>query len=514
MITPPSNWNTLWANQNSTLEVRLVLATGDNYSVNVATFTNENLGSCTLEGSLFNGVSIGNVCSARLRFVLKDMSSSFGIFEEDQRVSFSCRLRSGNTYSGYASQGVYYIQQYTLQENGDIEIIAYDELNKMQDYVSQQTSNMSVSSYLARFYNMYGRACGISNFINASLYDTTGIMYSSGSTYVSGMLVKSTAAELGFRKVMQTIAALAGGNVAIDKSNKLRLYRLDEGASITSEPLGTVVTVSSLYKDDRPTMITGIDLEADGTTYPSSSGWRIHGQSTNKVSADGSRTLAGTAYKNFKADKLNVRVSNVRCDGAFITPLFELGDIASVDLGNGTYYNFMVTDYALNYSGGCWGYIGCPATKDNFTFSIASVWNSSTGWWDTSWTWSYIASLSASVVIPDKYRIVIPSLSIGSDGGSYYNLAMLTQCDTVSGTITYISNGVDGTSGQMTISVTGYLSEIYYPIERIENSGSNPRCFIANVVFYCSTIPDNAVGATIVRNTLTNGSQFTVKCGH
>lgn len=514
MITPPNNWNTLWANQNSTLEVRLVLATGVNYSVNLATFTNENLASCTLEASLFNGVSIGNVCSARLRFVLKDMSASFGVFEENQRVTFTCRLRSGNTYSGYANQGVYYIQQFTLQENGDIEIIAYDELYKMQDYVSQQTGNLSVNSYLSRMSSMYGIACSTLFFTSTALYDTTNIMSTSGSTQISGMLIKSTAADIGFRKVLQTIAALAGGNVAINKSNRMWFYRLDEGASITSEPLGTIVTVSSLYKDDRPTVITGIDLETDGTTYPSSSGWRIHGQSTNKVSADGSRELAATAYRNFMADKLNVRVSNVRCDGAFITPLIELGDIVSVDLGDGTYYNFMLTDYALNYSGGCWGYIGCPATKDNFAFSLASVWNSTDGWIGT-WTQNVTSYLHPTndVEIPDKYRIVFPILWSGNvSGGLYYNVAYVSIINTISGTITYDSNGVDGTSGRKTATVTGYLSASYYPVERTMNDSNRYNLSIRNLTFYSTDIPDNAVGANIITHSF--NQTYKINQGH
>lgn len=513
MITPPSNWNTLWANQNSTLEVRLVLATGVNYSVNLATFTNDNLASCTLEASLFNGVSIGNVCSARLRFVLKDMAASFGMFEENQRVTFTCRLKLPNgSTSGYANQGVYYIQQFTLQENGDIEIIAYDEITKMQDYVSQQTSNASFSSYYARMDSMYDITCGMSFFYNSTLYDTTDIMAVSGNNRISGMLVKSTAADIGFRKVLQTISALAGGNVAIDKSNQMRLYRFDEGASITSSPLGTVVTVSSLYKDDRPTTITGIDIETDGTTYPSSSGWRIHGQSTNKISADGSRTLAETAHRNFKANKPNLRVSNVRCDGAFITPLIELGDIVSVDLGNGTYYNFMLTDYALNYSGGCWGYIGCPATKDNFTFSLASVWNSTDGWIGT-WTLNVTSYLSSSndVEIPDKYRIVFPKV-YATNGSNYYNVAYVSIINTISGTITYESNGVDGTSGRQTATVSGYLSASYYPVEREVYSSSVTNLYVYDLTFYSTNIPDNAVGARVYTHTF--NQTYKINMGH
>ena len=516
MITPPNNWNTLWANQNSTLEVRLVLATGVNYSVNLATFTNDNLASCTLEASLFNGVSIGNVCSARLRFVLKDMAASFGMFEENQRITFTCRLRRNYSYSGYAKQGVYYIQQFTLQENGDIEIIAYDEITKIQDYISQQTANTQLSSYLSRLNSMYKYSFSTGELGNTELYDTTNIMYqyASSNTKVLGMLVKSTASELGARKVLQTIAALAGGNIAINKSNNLKLYRLDEGASITSEPLGTVVTVSSLYRDDRPTVITGIDLETDGTTYPSSSGWRIHGQSTNKVSADGSRTLAETAYRNFMADKMNVRVSNVRCDGAYITPLIELGDIVSVDLGNGTYYNFTLTDYALTYSGGCWGYIGCPATKDNFAFSLASVWSSTDGWIGT-WTLNVTSYLSPTddVVIPDKYRIVFPVLWSGNvASGMYYNMAYVSIINTISGTITYDSNGVDGTSGRKTATVTGYLSASYYPVERTTDSSGRYDLHIHNLTFYSTDIPDNAVGANVITHSF--NQTYKINQGH
>lgn len=494
MITPPSYWDTLWADPDSVLEVRLTVYF--NSSVTVA-YTNDDLSSCSLEGSLFKDLSIGNVCSARLRFVIKDASDVFSAFAQNQKITFECRLKNSARTTAYVSQGTYYLDSASVDNSGNVEIVAYDVINRIADYVSQQTSNMAFSSYLSRIRSMAELTSDWSNmYYNSDLSDTVGILHSSSSpatlNYVS---VKKESANIPVRKVLETVATLAGGNFALRKNGTMKLFRLDAGPTITSSPTGILVTATNLYKDERPQVITGVDLSSGNGTFASSSGWRISGSITNDVCIAGSVDVAITAANNMHTEERNIRVSNVRVDSAYITPLFEIGDIVSVDIGNGQYYNFMLCDYSVDYVGGCWGYLGVPKSSNSVAVSVEAVWDSTHGW-VSNFTPVPFHSTTPTLSFVNKYQFTLKAIPFSGDNTYKRTMARVASgIETLSTTVRYFSTE---TAQLKTIDITGYLAEKYIPIE----SSSTYDWEIHDLYYYCNDIPDDAVGARVYSHSI------------
>ena len=486
MITPPSNWDTLWADPNSVLEVQLVVNLNNNVSI---TYTNADLSSCSLDGSLFKDLSIGNVCSARLRFVIKDASDVFSAFTQNQKITFKCRLKNSSTSTAYVTQGIYYLDSASIDNNGNVEIVAYDEIYRIANYVSQLSYNSSVNTFMARLYQMYGLTVDYASLIIASLSDTTGIL-SGSQARVDSIAIKSTSKNTPARKVLETVATLAGGNIAITKQNAMKLFRLDAGPTITTTPLGIVVTATNLFKDERPQVITGVDLSTGSGTFASSSGWRIPGAITDEVCISGSVDVAITAANNMHTDEKNIRVSNIRVDSAYITPLFEIGDIVSVDIGGGQYYNFTLCDYSVDYVGGCWGYLGVPKSSSAVAVSIEEVWDSTHGWIGNfvsmdlgSNTWE------PTLEFVNKYQFRLKNIPFNGTNTYKRTMARVASgIETLDLTVRYYGQG-----GLKTINVTGYLAEPYMPIE----SSNYHDWEINNVLYYCNELPDDAIGARV-----------------
>lgn len=527
MVPSSISFIRMWSDPESTLEVRLSLSAEVVFGYSgmlttIARFTNEDLVSCTLESSLYSNLSIGNACSSRLRFVLKNMAGSIGLFKEDQMVTFECRMRKDDDVSEWVPQGKYFVQSFSAQQSGDVVVVAYDELYKMQSQVSQLPSATKLSTVFARLKKMYGRTCDVDTiFVNQQLDDNTGITVS-GGTKIGDIRIKSESADVPTRAVLQTVATLAGANITIDKSNRMRCWGIDAPAWISDESEGIPITASSLYREDQPNYITGVTLEGDGGSFPSSSGWRVRGRVSSNVTIEASDDLATTVYANMRG--FNTEVANVRADGAFITPLVELADSVSVDIGNGQYYNFYVTEFSLSYVNGCWGHIGCQSNKADIDQSIVSVWNENDGWIG-SFNLTYQSSTLSGkrIVIPDKHRIVFPELYVGSSTRTF-NVAWLTNASNVQGFVTYKAEGDDGQEIEKSFRAICTLSSRYYPIYRKPRYESDPEdrpfFFIKNVTFYCSDIPDDAVGAEIVSQTIKIPSStesdppYIVKMGH
>lgn len=533
MVPSTESFARLWADNESTLELRLTLETevilGTGFNATIARFTNDDLASCTLESSLYNSLSIGNACSSRLRFVLKNMAGSVGMFKEEQLVIFECRMRKGDDVSEWMPQGKYFVQSFTAQETGEVTVVAYDELYRMQNQVSQLASETKLSTLFARLKKMYGRVCDVDTFIvNQPLVDNTNITVNSGST-VGDIRIKSESANTPIRTVLQTVATLSGANVTIDKRNRMRCFDINNPSWVSNEPEGIQVTASSLFRDDQPTYITGVTLEGDNGTFLSSSGWRVRGRISSKVTIEASDAVATTVYANLRANStsdkdINVEVSNVRADGVYVTPLIELFDLVSVDIGDGQYFNFYVTDFSLNYVNGCWGRLGSPVSKGDIDQSIVAVWNENDGWIG-SFNLTYQASTLAGqdVSIPDKHRIVFKRLFCGSSTRTF-NVAYLENVDMVQGFVTYLVEDESGDVEEKSFRAICYLSSRYHPIVREirypDTPEERPFFFIKNVTYYCSTIPDDAVGAEIEEQTLQvwgpglNNPPYIAKLGH
>lgn len=492
MITAPTNWNTLWGNPETLLDVQVIIHLDSSVAL---TYTNADLTSCSVQAALFNDLSLGNVCSARLSIALKDALNELNSFAKGQKVELKCRLRKGSTSTAYVKQGVYYVETVTPNHNGDVSISAYDELYGLKDCISQHTSTITFSSYLSKIRTMYGLTFAYSYATAARLAD---------GTTVGAIKIPAGLADVSAREVLSSVASIAGGNFAIDKSNNLRLYRIGNGDTTTASAGGIPVTAASIKKDFLPTVITGVNLKSGSSTFKSDSGWRIdcavHGGFN--PSADTAKTIV----KNMRTEKKNVRFSNVQVDGALIDPLFELGDVVSVDMG-GEFYNFPVCDYSVGYSGGCWGSLQNGMSGNAVDFSIEQSYSSQNGWYDGWIPTSLNSGYSAPVIKFDsKHQIRVGDIDLSSKDANYsmadVRAFVKTGDNTYEQTKQFVFNNVSyWAGGQLkTIpTITAYLENRNYPVERreddYESTTERGRCYIDNLILYTvEEMPDDAIG--------------------
>lgn len=497
MRPAPTRWDELWDDPESKLELQLQIYSGTgNYYF---TYTNDNLASCNVEASLFDDVSIGNACSACLTAVIKDAAKDSVAFNRYTQIVFTCNLRKGNTTSNGCNQGKYYLDTVTANDDGSVKIVAYDYMFMFgrQDNYSNITGNYTVSSYLTRFSSMYRIRCYTTDF-NSTTFLRNSLIGSTNGT-VGGIHVYPDGIKSG-REIIETAAMLAGGNAAIDKGDYLRIYRLDGGVATSTVPIGIVVTAASQSSDNLQ-VITGIDLDNGNTTYQSSSGWRIYAKHNESIThLTSSEALAQEINVNMHSnmsgmypERNSLRVSNIRVSGAFITPLFELGDIASVDIGDGLYLNFQICDYNVDYVGGCWGYIGTTKTEQSIKYSIADAWNPSSGWED-GWNQGHVItdSFKVDVISNHIFRLNPDMVRISNQAsGDLANIVKIASgLNPISTTFEYKST-VDGS--RKSVSCSGYLTNEYYPKE-----GNGSIHYITNLLFYTPTnLPDDSIGAWV-----------------
>ena len=498
MLTPPSNWETLWNDQDSELEVRIRLNLGSGIFVN---YTNNCLFSCSVEASLFSDLSIGNVCSARLRFVVDHKNGETEALMPNKRVYLTCRLKKGSLASGYSDQGSYIIETINRRDNGDVEVIAYDDVHwiasryvQISGSATQTTFEIYIKSLREQCYYELGGFPSYDNLLATPLASKTGIITTILDATVGNIDVLRDAETVEARKVIESMAALSGGNIAITKTGKFKLYRITSNPTVTSSPLGIPVTAESLTKDDDYQVVTGIDLSNGSDTYASGSGWRIPASVASNVTAPISVSVAAAAAKNMFTDSAEaIRAANASAENAYITPLFELGDILSVDIGGGQFYNFTLCDYAVDYLGGCWGHVGFPKSLDAVNYSIEQTWNTTGGWYN-GWVTTNISPsrITKNVEILSAHMLrIVGDIKLSSTVSATSHVIHINYgLSPVSLSVEYTST-VDGTT--KTANVTAYVLRRDYPNEVINDGGTSHRG-ITNVYLYCSGMPDDSIG--------------------
>lgn len=267
-------------------------------------------------------------------------------------------------------------------------------------------------------------------------------------------------------------------------------------------------------------------VDSGGRFYQNSSGWaavsNISDIFTITTSADNSTYNTVAAVESSmhitpdnQSYRYNLQYTNIRASGVYITPLFELGDVASINIGNGKYYNFPIAQYDVNLVAGCWGTLSFPITDNAFVYRTADEWSESGGWIG-SW---FDVQLSATDKIANPTIEVISSHMFALKRVLLANTPNVVSINngslTVVPTITY----KDDNDETQTARLYGQLAEQYYPVTRPESSSSTVR-IIDYIYFYSSNIPASAVGKTSLTSTLkiktsdstsTDGTLITIK---
>lgn len=492
MITPPANWSTLEQDVNSIFEVRIRVYLND---TDYVTYSLDDLASCKLDSAAFNDLSIGNVCSARLSIMLKNKASDYELLRRCKTVRMYVRLKSGtsNTVTSWVGQGVFYIDSIVYSNSSDLSITAYDELYLLGNYATQLTTATTFSSYMSMLNSMFGI-----NFSYSSALSTTldNLVTETGTNpTVGALVVPADAVRENARDVLCSIAAYAGGNFILDKSNTLKLVRLDVNQEKSQTAAGQIVTVASIDYDKIPHIVTGVDVG----DYPSSTGWRIVANVCNGF--EESREVAQKIVENMYTNQRNVRASNVHASGALISALAEIGDVMSVDIGNGWYYNFAMFEYNMNYNGGCWGEIGATRTDAAIVFTYEETWHEYTGWHD-GWEVSNLGITTANIIIDSAHLFHLERLTLDSSNYVYKTTAnissgAISQADqnieTISGSFSY---RIDGNARSIQLSGTRIQED--YPIQRRDDSVSYGKTYIENIYYYSANeIPAEFYGDNV-----------------
>ena len=495
MISAPTNWNTLWANPSALLDILITVKLNADIS---ATFDNSDLVSCDMQGALFSDVSIGNACSCSLSIVIKEGEADYYTFQKDQEIKLSCRLRLDSTTTDYVPQGTYYIDSVELKENGDIKIVAYDSIMRTAEYVSQVfgSSSCTFSAYLDRLSTMYD-----SMFDYSVLTAQPAAHQSSYSSTVGNTKINAHDSELAaftpLRDILASVAGYAGGNIALDKSGKAHLFRFDDGPTVTTTPLGEVFTAASLKRSQNK-LFNNIRTEYES---PSSSVGRVKrdGSGYNvKMYANGKALIQG-AYFDYNVLTYNLNLgttskqlqsARIQTGGAYISPLVELGDVVSLDIGGGEYLNYILSEYKLSLVGGCWGEINIPMSDNSVNFAYGTTWNSSSGW-ISGFNNGTTTREAISITFESCNRLTFKHHGWTQSLATNIIVVLARIYDLSATTLTISTTYLDADGVSQNLNLTGYISNFIYPVKTI--SGSD-REFTVDVV--TSGIPEIAVGQT------------------
>ena len=325
MITAPTNWNTLWADSSSSMELRFTLGEDVYLDASIGG------GSCKLAHDLYDG--IGNACSARLNITLWDVDA---IAEGMLECTLECRLVSanGNTTTAWVNQGTYYLDTVEYDDaEKTAKLTCYDAM-ALTDIYLYEDGVASGETWPKTASQIVSQVC-----------TRTGIS-APASTTGWGSIQCGNVDFITCRQALQSIAACAGGNWTVTKANALKFIPL-KGLSGTST--AGSMSVSDIKQTSKTHNVGGLILKNGDNIYERGSGVFVI-QAESLYAND---TIAGTVYNSI----LNLQYAGFRATGCYVTPLVELGDLLTVDDSTAKVFVDSVT---FTYDGGLWGTVTAP----------------------------------------------------------------------------------------------------------------------------------------------------------
>lgn len=357
MIDAPTNWDALWALEDTVLEIDInvhyyqvnlssthqysgLYSPGSSFTID---FTNEDLasGGVTVEHMSSDGATVGNANAAQLTFTLVDPGGNAEFLRERQQISLYVRLRNGNTTTQWVPQGIFFIDSINVNRDGSVDVTAYDPI-----YINgeRKTTYVTDSTFKAIFNTGY--IAGNIGRNSPAINDDRISGYEYSLDYRSS--------KVSYKELCGVAAAYAGADMIVNKQAKLALVDIGNNVSITDEPLGCVVTAESVFSATTPTTVGGIRVKSGDTVYENYYGSNLTVDYPELQNP--SSELTATIFGNMLAKNNNrVFVCGTEVYGAVITPLLEIGDIVSVLQDDGKYLNFKLHGYRVQYAGHCYG---------------------------------------------------------------------------------------------------------------------------------------------------------------
>lgn len=466
MLTPPSGWNDIVNGGDFTLNVYLIIEVFDGATWTV-TNSNIELNSCVIEHSAFSDLSIGNACSAMLKAKLVDIGANVDALKIGQKVELRVGVKSrvSGTWSASASLGVFFIASIDRRGDGCAMITAYDGMSKLDNVMCGNSSAASLQSILNDALTNYGLV-----FQTGTFYSKTRI---TGTAINASFSVPASFEQKSVRKLLENVAALSGSNLIVNRHNYLAYCDIGNATSITDEPLGIICTAESLNYRDNLAPVTSVRLASGSDIYDSGTGYVI----TGNVESELSPTIAKAkhAYSEIEENATDSHFSDVQAQGVYISPLFELGDIASIRLNDGTYFNFRIMGYRMTLNGWGWAELMATRTDDAIVDNIGIIEDSSTGWSTARFSGSQ-TTMPSGEFANDFELIVSEKVIANTSESSSYGINPATQKKNVvrwpKTAISFTYNYYDTSGTRKSVSVTAAPVYRYLPLE-LTSDGNN-----------------------------------------
>ena len=380
-ITPPTNWDTLWNNTETDMLIKLSVYTrNSSYRV----FTEADLMSCAIEASLGSDLSIGNVTSQHLSFVLSGGASLINYFEQENEILLSVALSDGEVTTNYVSRGKFYVDSAIVVNDVDLSVSAYDlvyfyvdsTLGKLNSLSTANTLNGYLSmcrSTTAGLVSKYGHMKYFNTIWFQQLLNTT-IKYafpygsSTSSTITVGNDIhidRNLFVQLTFGQILSSFATIAGGNIVVDANGYFQLMPLKCGYENMARRIDDGISAEALTVNERtPAMRASLNLTG---SQQYSYGFCIDANISDKIQvrSTSSNVDFDRIYENYR-NKLNIlgkTFADISASNAFVSPLTELNDLVYVNTIEKA-IAFSIGFYRLDLCEGCWGDIGCSVSQD------------------------------------------------------------------------------------------------------------------------------------------------------
>lgn len=318
------------------------------------TFTQNNLmGGVTIEHG-FSGYKAGLACSARIEFTVMDFAQYASMFTSpysdkiktsDKRQDQGVKVIPQVYFSGagWFDYGNFYAFEATPVGN-DLKITAYDAVTLMETAaaIKKETNNDTI--WAVRL-----DGCGTELYIDGERV---------GNDYYSQSLTVYSEPTGTMRNSLAAFALFQGGSFYLKRSecgaesastHYSKLYTLrqwDYSPNISQTPAGLICTVAELDKSAGET-VNGCAMKLGEKLYKDGNGTYFIADVPQWLGMDDTRASTW----NQKVVANSFRISDVIASGVVLHPLYELGDIVSIDLGNGTYYNFVPTFMRVTIDG-------------------------------------------------------------------------------------------------------------------------------------------------------------------
>lgn len=319
MQTISGNYNTIVTGQ---------YRVGTKFIINGVAYDMSNIKSATIDGALFEELTIGNAITRELHLTLKGMPT----IPRGAKIVIQQRVYNATLSSGWAVlKGTFYISKRNVNRRANTtKLIAYDAMNKMDaPYLEQGTWGDDTTALTA--------VQNICSDVDITLDSATAALLGDG--FVIGLPPAIGLNGTTRRQMLQEIGVLYGGNWIINDLEELELIPLKSSSveyTVVGNRAGTCVNQAALPAIDRVKLTNGTS-EFKSVDFDSLTGTALICNSAYANDANVARVLAkvsGYVYQPYSAERAYVEPAAGLGDGITIFGLNSVIAKQSIKISN------------------------------------------------------------------------------------------------------------------------------------------------------------------------------------